>query len=504
MLNFSILQQNSLVEYKPKIYNPILEQLNLSSKEIQIFGILKEIIKENNLSDIELFVVGGWVRDHLINIPSHDLDIIVKGIETKSFVKLINEKVSKDKYIQSSHKIKRNGDKEVLLTKTTIFGVEIDFIELKGNIAEDAKKRDFTFNALYYNILKNKIEDVLNMGINDLKKGFIRTCINPNLLFNYDSLTILRMLRFAAKYQFIIDDQCLADIEKNTRIYQDTLLNKIPKERINKEMNLIFCSNNPSFAIYSLYKFGLLESVLHLNLHKSNSNWLNEKDILNCVNIFIIGKICFEKYNKFFKEEKYDDKYRYSYYSILLTIYMRNFTDNHNNNLTKIILAKVLKNESNALKIVNYFDKFNNFIAKNEYNRLSVGILLRKIFVINISKIILISVSNQYVMNINSSNVLDKIEDNSLDIIFHKYFEFYKYIQKENLQKINELKSIVNGKEIKNIFPGLNDKYIGEIIEYLIYKQIEMKNNLSKNDALNAIKLKMKELKIELDTDNKK
>ena len=81
---------------------------------------------------------------------------------------------------------------------------------------------------------------------------------------------------------------------------------------------------------------------------------------------------------------------------------------------------------------------------------------------------------------------------------------FINIFRKKILEKINELKSIVNGKEIKNNFPGLEDKYIHEIIECLIYKQIEMKNNLSKSDALNVIKLKMKELKIELDTDNKK
>ena len=345
------------------------------------------------------------------------------------------------------------------------------------------------------------MEDPLNIGIKDLKNGFIRTCDNPNTLFIYDSFHILRMLRFAVKYQFVIDDESLNEIDKNKKIYQDNLLKKIAKERINKELTSFFCSMNPSFAIYTLYKFGLLEYALQLKSYKINNSLINDKNILNCVNIFIIGKICFDRYKSYFEGENFDDIYKCCYYSILLT---RNFT-NKNNNLARTITVNVLKEKAKIIyRIIKYFDEFNNFISKNEYNRLSVGILLRKIFVINISKIILISVSNQYVMNINSSNVLDKIEDNSLDIIFHKYFEFYKYIQKENLEKINELKSIVNGKEIKNIFPGLNDKYIGEIIEYLIYKQIEMKNNLSKNDALNAIKLKMKELKIELDTDNKK
>ena len=178
MTNFIALQQNQLVSYNPSIENVITNPINLSSKEIKIFEIIKEVIKEKNLQNVDLWVVGGWVRDHLINIPSDDIDIIIKGTNSKMFVKLLNEKVNKTKYIIVNNKIKKLDGNEINLTKTTICDIMIEFIEINGSLIEDAKKRDFTFNALYYNILENKIEDVLNMGINDLKNGFIRTCIN--------------------------------------------------------------------------------------------------------------------------------------------------------------------------------------------------------------------------------------------------------------------------------------------------------------------------------------
>ena len=502
MDKFQSLQQNSLVAYKPKTVNPITIPINLTEKETQSFEILKETIKENNLKNIELYVVGGWVRDHLINIPSNDIDIAVKGIGTKSFVKLINEKINKNKFVLVTNKLKKQDGKKINLTKTTILDVEIDFVELQANIIEDAKTRDFTFNALYYNILENKIEDPLNMGINDLKNGFIRTCVDPNKLFDYDSLNILRMLRFATKYQFVIDEQCLDEIVKNKNIYQESLLNKIPKERINKELNSIFCSMNPSFAIYSIYKFGLLEYVLHLNKHKNNNNWITEKDIVNFVNIVIIGKICFDKYKIFFEGEKFDNNYKYSFYSILININMRYFTDTYNNCLTKIILANVLKIDFKYLKIVNHYDEFNTFINENKYSRLQVGILLRKIHFEHISKIILISVSDEYIKKNNTNNILDKFDDNILDSIFNKYFEFYKYIKKENLENVNELKSILDGKEIKKHFPGLDKKYIGTMLDTLINKQIENNNEFSKSDAINEIKLKIQELKIQLNNNN--
>ena len=506
-MKFLNLQQNPLISYKPIIENPITNPINLSEKEIKIFDIIKETIKINNLQNIELRVVGGWVRDHLLNIPCHDLDITVKGIETKTFVKLLNSKVNKDKYIMVNNKIKKQDGTEINLTKTKIFDTMIDFIELSGNVIEDAKKRDFTFNSLFYNILENKIEDVLNKGINDLKNGFIRTCVSPNQLFNYDSLNILRMLRFATRFQFIIDDECLNDIEKNKNIYQSDLLNKISKERIQKEMSLIFSGLNPSFAIYSLYKFNLLENVLHLDLYKKNYNWFSEKDIVNLVNIFIIGKICFDKYKNYFEGENYDDKYKCCYYSLLLTIIMRNFTDSHANNVAKIVLANVLKlsfQESKIiLKILNNFDEFNNFVSKNEYTRLNVGILLRKFYVYNISKMILISISNEYVIKINSNKVLDNIDENNLENIFNKYYEFYKYVKKENLMDVNNIKPIIDGREIQKCFPGFPKNYLWLMAENLIDKQIETNNNFSKEDAINHIKSKIIELNIELNPINK-
>ena len=264
------------------------------------------------------------------------------------------------------------------------------------------------------------------------------------------------MLRFATILQFVIDDDCLNDIENNKNIYQNNLLNNISKERIQKEISLIFTSKNPSFAIYFLYKFNLLEYVLHLDLYKNDYNWFNEKDILNIVNIFIIGKMCFDKYKNYFEGENYDDKYKCSYYSLLLIIIMRNFTDSSSNNVAKIVLANVLKlpfQESKIiLKILNNFDEFNTFISKNEYNRLNVGILLRKFFVYNISKMILISISNEYIIKVNSNKILENINENDLDYIFNKYYEFYKFVKKENLNNVNSIKSIINGKEIQNLF----------------------------------------------------
>lgn len=93
-------------------------------------------------------------------------------------------------------------------------------------------------------------------------------------------------------------------------------------------MYSIFSGPNPSFAIYTLYKLDLLKTALHLDdeYKNNNGNLLSKKDILICVNIFIVGKKVFDKYQSYFEGEKYDTIYKCSFYSILF--YLINFIFN--------------------------------------------------------------------------------------------------------------------------------------------------------------------------------
>ena len=278
MSKFEIFLKNDLILYKISNQNAIINPLNLSTKEIKIFDLLKNIIKENKLENIELWIVGGWVRDHLLNIPSNDIDILIKGFSPITFSELIKKFLNKEHFFTANSNLKTQDGTIVNLTKTQIYDTMVDFVELFTDINEDVKRRDFTFNSIYYNILENKIEDVLGKGINDLKNGIIR----KNQLFIKESIHILRMLRFASNFQFIIDDECLIEIEKNINIIQNNFINKIPKERIHKEIYKILISFNPSFVVYSLYKFDLLETILKLDLNKNEIKLINKKVYFKC------------------------------------------------------------------------------------------------------------------------------------------------------------------------------------------------------------------------------
>ena len=86
MIDFKALQSNPLVSYTTLKPISIINPINLTQKETQIFDLFKDIINEKNLKSIELRVVGGWVRDHLLNVPCNDLDITIKGIDPKSLL----------------------------------------------------------------------------------------------------------------------------------------------------------------------------------------------------------------------------------------------------------------------------------------------------------------------------------------------------------------------------------------------------------------------------------
>jgi tRNA nucleotidyltransferase (CCA-adding enzyme) len=129
-----------------------------------------------------------------------------------------------------------------------VFGFEIDCVNLRvetyatdsripnmqfGSAYEDAMRRDFTINSLFYNLNTQQVEDFTNMGLDDLNNKIIRTPLPPSLTFQDDPLRILRAIRFSARYNFTLHPDIIAsaldpNILKN-------LQTKISRERILKE-----------------------------------------------------------------------------------------------------------------------------------------------------------------------------------------------------------------------------------------------------------------------------
>ncbi len=125
---------------------------------------------------------------------------------------------------------------------------------------EDAYRRDLTINSLFYNINTEEIEDLTERGLVDLSEHVIRTPLPPLVTFTDDPLRALRAIRFACRFNFHIDKDLLdACSQENVR---KLLGEKVSRERIRSEMDLILETHYSHRAFYLLYHTDLLQEII--------------------------------------------------------------------------------------------------------------------------------------------------------------------------------------------------------------------------------------------------
>jgi poly(A) polymerase len=139
------------------------------------------------------YIVGGAVRDALLQVNCRDMDAVTA---------LSLEQVETILSISGYHP-HRIGTK---YPTVTVFRdkVRLDITAFSGNLREDALRRDFTVNAIYYNTTTEELEDPLS-GIPDLYSGLIRACGEARERFAEDPIRVLRMVRLATKFCFRIE-----------------------------------------------------------------------------------------------------------------------------------------------------------------------------------------------------------------------------------------------------------------------------------------------------------
>lgn len=229
------------------------------------------------------FAVGGYVRDELMGLQSKDLDIVVdiaggaKGL-TRYLHNLFPEQTSTPRQLGQGYPIWFIAFKENLTYKGQSYqtaGAEIDVAESQkegfpdptsrqrvvefGTIDEDMERRDFTVNQLMKDLTTGKIVDLSGTGVNDIKKGILRTHpnVSPDAVFRDDPLRMLRLVRFMAKYGWEAAPE-LVDAVKNNAHRIDI----ISGERIQGELNKIMSLGKTAQAIRFMQQTGLLKHVL--------------------------------------------------------------------------------------------------------------------------------------------------------------------------------------------------------------------------------------------------
>ena len=245
----------------------VASQISLTVKEQKLFTTLLGIVNEKGLNT-KLRVAGGWVRDKLLGKESDDIDIALDDMYGEAFAKLIDEHLNAQKAAENSdHQnkqhfgvIKANNEMSKHLETATIRveGQMIDLVNLRheaytedsrvptieiGTPLQDALRRDFTINSMFYNISEETIEDQTGQGIPDLRAGILRTPMEPLQTFLDDPLRVLRAIRFANRFEFQILPEILA-AAKDTRV-RDCMLHKLSYERLGVELDKMFEGNRP-------------------------------------------------------------------------------------------------------------------------------------------------------------------------------------------------------------------------------------------------------------------
>ncbi len=200
---------------------------------------------------------GGWVRDFLLKIPSDDIDIATSA-STDDIQSLFDKTIPVGLafgvvivVLQSHH------------FEVATFRTDRTYIDGRRPIGidpaspeEDAKRRDFTINGMYYDPLKDELHDYVG-GKVDLEKGIVRAIGNPDERFAEDRLRMMRAVRYAARFHFIIEEETL----KAIALHASEILNAVAIERIWQEFEKM--ARYPHFdkAIISMHRLGLLQTI---------------------------------------------------------------------------------------------------------------------------------------------------------------------------------------------------------------------------------------------------
>ncbi|EJS43939.1 cca1p [Saccharomyces arboricola H-6] len=461
---------------------------------------------QNKSEPLTLRITGGWVRDKLLGQGSHDLDIAINVMSGEQFATGLNEYLQEHhaKYgakPHNIHKIDKNPEKSKHLeTATTkLFGIEVDFVNLRsekytelsripkvcfGTPEEDALRRDATLNALFYNIQEGEVEDFTRRGLRDLKDGVLRTPLPAKQTFLDDPLRVLRLIRFASRFNFAIDPEVMA--EMGDPQINSAFNSKISRERVGVEMEKILVGPTPLLALQLIQK-AHLDNVIFF--------WHNDKSVV--------------EYNE--KNCQDMEKINHVYNDNILNSHLQSFIELYPMFLEKLpvlrekigqspsfqqnfILSATLTPLANLQIIGNPKKKVNNLLSITE-SIVKEGLKLSKNDAVIIAKTVDSVSSYQeiafrftdrsqiqkseiglFLRNFNGTwetvhftSLLDlflklpKSDPKKIESLFQNYNAFYSYIFDNNLSSCHELKPIVDGKQMAKLLQMKPGPWLGKI-----------------------------------------
>lgn len=238
-----------LTQIKNKIDTPLFHKLTETADEM----------------GLECYLVGGYVRDLILERPTNDIDVVVVGSGIK-MAEAFSKKLGRHAHLS----VFRNfGTAQVKW-----HGNEVEFVGARkesyqrnsrkpivedGTLEDDQNRRDFTINAMAVCLNAQRLGELVDPfdGMYDLQEGIIATPLDPDITFSDDPLRMMRCVRFATQLHFIIEDETFDALERNRE-----RIKIISGERIITELNKIILADTPSRGFVELHRCGLLQLIL--------------------------------------------------------------------------------------------------------------------------------------------------------------------------------------------------------------------------------------------------
>jgi tRNA nucleotidyltransferase/poly(A) polymerase len=250
----------------------------LSAREEHVFEILRAA---GRATQCTVRAAGGWVRDKLLCRTSDDVDVALDKTDGETFAEAVAAilRTSDDGSMRMSSigTIRRNPERSKHLNTATfsVDGISIDANNLRsedyasdsriptirmGTPLEDAERRDFTINALFYNLETREVEDLTTKGISDLEEKILRTPLSPETTFKDDPLRIVRAVRFASRFEMkmaselaqAISDQTIVDALTVRKDQTGAVISKVSGERIGTEIEKMFMNTKTAHIAYRI------------------------------------------------------------------------------------------------------------------------------------------------------------------------------------------------------------------------------------------------------------
>lgn len=209
----------------------------------------------------EAYLVGGCVRDLLVGKTPKDWDITTNA-RPEQIADLFEETFQNNDF-GTVGVVNKTDDVSLKIIEVTPYRVESAYsdarrpnsISFSSSLEEDLKRRDFTINAIAYNVSHETTVDQFN-GVLDIEQKRLRAVGNPIERFNEDALRMMRAVRLAVELDFVIETETMNAIAKSAQN-----LSRISKERIRDEFIRILNSDTPMQGILLCEKLGLLQYI---------------------------------------------------------------------------------------------------------------------------------------------------------------------------------------------------------------------------------------------------